>query len=166
MTNITHSRGPFARIVLVMLDAFLAPANTVVTAKGDSEPLDISAASNPVFLLTLSITAVVEQEAIDISLYTSSRRRYVGNQAHVSLPQKFYRGEYPLLVDFSAAPAVKFVRAHWEVNRWGRGSTTPRFEITVRLREIRHRTCRNPRLRPTAGASWLRPRARWCILPV
>jgi hypothetical protein len=119
-----------------MLDAFLAPANTVVTAKGDSEPLDLSAASNPIFLLTLSITAVVEQEAIDISLYTSSDGATWETKPIVSLPQKFYVGEYPLLVDFSAAPAVKFVRAHWEVNRWGRGSTTPRFEITVRLREI------------------------------
>ena len=118
-----------------MLDAFLAPANTVVTAKGDSEPLDISAASNPIFLLTLSITAVVEQEAIDITLYTSSDGATWETKPIVSPPQKFYVGEYPLLVDFSAAPAVKFVRAHWEVNRWGRGSTTPR-SVALRLREI------------------------------
>jgi hypothetical protein len=119
-----------------MLDAFLVPANTVVAAKGDSEPLDVSGASNPIFLLTLSIASVVEQEAIDISVYTSLDGTTWETKPIVSLPQKFYVGEYPLLIDLSAAQGVKFVRAHWEVNRWGRGSTTPRFEIAVRLREV------------------------------
>jgi hypothetical protein len=119
-----------------MLDAFLVPANTVVAAKGDSEPLDVSGASNPIFLLTLSIASVVEQEAIDISVYTSLDGTTWETKPIVSLPQKFYVGEYPLLIDLSAAQGAKFVRAHWEVNRWGRGSTTPRFEIAVRLREV------------------------------
>jgi hypothetical protein len=119
-----------------MLDAFLLPAATVVTIKGDSEPLDVSGASNLIFLLTLSITSVVEQEAIDISLYTSLHGTTWETKPIVALPQKFYVGEYPLLVDLSAAPGVKSVRAHWEVNRWGRGSTTPRFEIALRLREV------------------------------
>jgi hypothetical protein len=119
-----------------MLDAFLLSAPTVVTAKGDSDPLDITAASSPIFLLTLSITSVVEQEAIDISLYTSVDGTTWETKPFVALPQKFYVGEYPLLVDLSGAPGVQFVRAHWEVNRWGRGSTTPRFEIALRLREV------------------------------
>ena len=45
-------------------------------------------------------------------------------------------GEYPLLVDVSLAPNAKFLRAHWEVNRWGRGPATPSFEIGLRVREI------------------------------
>jgi hypothetical protein len=119
-----------------MLDATLLPAKTVVTAKGDSEPLDVSAAANPVFLLTLSIASIVEQEAIDVSLFTSADGTTWDAKPVASLPQKFYPGEYPLLVDLSAAANAKFVRAHWEVNRWGRGSTTPKFEIGLRLREI------------------------------
>ena len=31
---------------------------------------------------------------------------------------------------------AKFLRAHWEVNRWGRGPVTPSFEIGLRVREI------------------------------
>ena len=53
-----------------------------------------------------------------------------------SLPQKFYVGEYPLLVDLSQASGAKFLRAHWEVGRWGRGPVTPSFEIGLRVREI------------------------------
>jgi len=119
-----------------MLDAFLVPLKTAVTAKGDSEPLDVTSAANPVFLLTLTIGAIVEQEAIDISLFTSADGTTWDAKPVASLPQKFYPGDYPLLVDLSTAANAKFVRAHWEVNRWGRGSTAPRFEIGIRLREI------------------------------
>ena len=49
-----------------MLDAFLVPEKTVVTAKGDSEALDVSGAANPVFLVTLTIDEVIEQESIEI----------------------------------------------------------------------------------------------------
>jgi len=119
-----------------MLDAFLVPPNTIVTAKGDSEPLEISGAANPVFLLTLTIGAIVEQEAIDLSLFTSADGATWETKPVASLPQKFYPGDYPLLVDLSEAPNAKFVRAHWELNRWGRGSTAPRFELAIRLREV------------------------------
>jgi hypothetical protein len=31
---------------------------------------------------------------------------------------------------------VKFVRAHWEVARWGRGTETPMFEFGVTMKEV------------------------------
>ena len=119
-----------------MLDSFLVPEKTAVTAKGDSDALDISAADSRVFLLTLSISSIVEQEAIDISVITSADGTTWDTKPAACLTQKFYVGDYPLLVDLSAVPDAKFVRAHWDVNRWGRGSTAPRFEIAVRLREV------------------------------
>ncbi len=85
-----------------MLDAFLVPEKTVVTAKGDSEALDVSTASNPVFLLTLSIHEVVEQESIEITLFTSADGTTWEAKPVATLPQKFYVGEYPLLVDLTA----------------------------------------------------------------
>ena len=119
-----------------MIDAFLVPENTVITAKGDSEPLDVSAASNPAFLATLSITKIVEQESIEVSFFTSADGTTWEAKPVASLPQKFYVGEYPLLVDLSQANGAKFLRAHWEVGRWGRGPVTPSFEIGLRVREI------------------------------
>jgi hypothetical protein len=41
-----------------------------------------------------------------------------------------------MLLDLRAHPDVKFVRAHWEVARWGRGTETPMFEFSVRLKEV------------------------------
>jgi hypothetical protein len=119
-----------------MLDTFLLTANTVVTAKGDSEALDLSGAASRVFLLTLTVTSVVEQEAIDVFLYTSCDGTAWETKAVAGMEQKFYAGDYPLLVDLSNQPEAKFVRAHWDVYRWGRGGTGARFEIGIRLREV------------------------------
>jgi hypothetical protein len=119
-----------------MIDAFLVPPNTVINAKGDSEPLDVSSAANPAFLATLSVTGIVEQESIELSFFTSADGTIWESKPMASLPQKFYVGEYPLLVDLSQAKGAKFLRAHWEVGRWGRGPVTPSFEIALRVREI------------------------------
>ena len=119
-----------------MIDAFLVPEKTVLTAKGDSEPLDVSAASNPAFLATLSVIKIVEQESIELSFFTSADGTAWEAKPVASLPQKFYVGEYPLLVDLSHANGAKFLRAHWEVARWVRGPATPCFEIALRVREI------------------------------
>ena len=115
-----------------MIDVFLVPENTAVTAKGDSEPLNVSSVSNPVFLATLSITQIVEQESIELAFFTSGDGTAWDAKPVAALPQKFYVGEYPLLVDLSQVPNAKFLRAHWEVNRWGRGPATPSFEIGLR----------------------------------
>jgi hypothetical protein len=44
-----------------MIDTFLVPRDTTVTAKGDGSAVDVSPAANRVFLLTLQITKIVEQ---------------------------------------------------------------------------------------------------------
>jgi hypothetical protein len=119
-----------------MIDAFLIAEKTVITAKGDTEPLDVSAAANPAFLATLTITKIVEQESFELSFFASADGATWEAKPVASLPQKFYVGEYPLLVDLSKSDSAKFVRAHWEVARWGRGPVTPDFEITLRMREI------------------------------
>lgn len=119
-----------------MLDVFLVPANSVITSKGDSEPVDVTAAAHPVFLATLSIAKVVEQESIEVTFLTSADGTTWGPKPIAALPQKFYPGEYPLLVDLTQAHGAKFLRAHWDVNRWGRGPVAPSFEVALRLREV------------------------------
>jgi hypothetical protein len=119
-----------------MVDTFLVPDGTVVTAKGDGPVLDVSGAENRVFLLTLHITNIVEQEALDVSIYGSSDGTAWGTKPMATFPQKFYRGQHPLLLDLSQQPEVKFVRPHWEVNRWGRGSEKPMFQFSVKIKEV------------------------------
>ena len=119
-----------------MIDAYLVPEKTTVTAKGDGAPVEVSAAAGSTLLATLRITRIVEQESLDVSLWGSADGAAWGPKALASFPQKFYAGEHPLLLDLSAHPEVKFLRAHWEVNRWGRGPDTPMFEFEVALKQV------------------------------
>jgi len=119
-----------------MLDTFLVPEKTVVNAKGDGPGLDIGGATNRVFLLTLHITNIVEQESIDVSIQGSADGKAWSGKPLNAFPQKFYRGEHPLLLDLSSQPEVKFLRAHWEVGRWGRGSEQPMFEFSLTVKEV------------------------------
>jgi hypothetical protein len=117
-------------------EAVLVPATTVASAKGDGPIVDVSGASNRVFLVTLAITKIIEQESLDLSIYGSADAAAWGAKSLAAFPQKFYCGEWPLLLELTAHPDVKFVRAHWEVARWGRGTETPMFEFGVTLKEV------------------------------
>jgi len=119
-----------------MIDTFLVPEKTVAQAKGDGPAVDVSSASNRVFLLTLHITDIVEQESLDVSVYGSADGAAWGAKPITIFPQKFYRGQHPLLLDLTAQPDTRFVRAHWEVGRWGRGTETPMFEFHVSIKEV------------------------------
>jgi hypothetical protein len=119
-----------------MMDAFLVPEKTVVDAKGDGPALDVGRGSGRIFLLTLAITNIIEQESLDVGVYGSADGTTWDAKPIVAFPQKFYREESPLLLNLTARPAVKFIRAHWDVARWGRGTDTPMFEFHVTLREV------------------------------
>jgi hypothetical protein len=119
-----------------MIDTFLVAEKTLVSAKGDGSALDVSAAAGRIFLLTLEISRIIEQESLDISILGSADGTTWGAKPVAAFPQKFYCGEYLLLLDLTAHPDVKFVRAHWDVARWGRGVETPMFEFSLKLKEI------------------------------
>ena len=109
---------------------------TVVSAKGDGPTIDVSGAANRVFLVSLDITRIIEQESLDISISGSADGAAWNPKPIAAFPQKFYCGESPLLLDLITHPDVKFVRAHWEVARWGRGTETPMFEFRVTIKEV------------------------------
>ena len=119
-----------------MIDTFLVPEKTLVNAKGDGPAVDVTGAVNRVFLLSLEITKIIEQESLEVSVYGSVDGATWSAKPIVSFPQKFYCEQSPMLLDLKAHPDVKWVRAHWEVARWGRGTETPMFEFSVRLKEV------------------------------
>lgn len=124
-----------------MIDTYLVPEKTTVTAKGDGTAVDVRSAAHRVFLLSLHIMEIVEQESLDVSIYGSADGGSAdgatwGTKPLATFPQKFYRGEHPMLLDLTGNPEIQSVRAHWEVNRWGRGSETPMFEFHVTIREV------------------------------
>jgi hypothetical protein len=119
-----------------MIDTFLVAEKTVVSAKGDGPAVDVSVAAGRVFLLTLEIAKIIEQESLEVSIFGSADGATWGAKPVAAFPQKFYCGQAPMLLDLAEHADVKFVRAHWEVARWGRGTETPMFEFDVRLKEV------------------------------
>lgn len=118
-----------------MSEIYLIPRGTVLTAKGDGAAVKVPAPGKT-YLLTLQMTKIVEQEALDLSVWGSPDGNAWEGKPLAVFPQKFYAGQHPLLLDLSQRPDIQALRAHWEVNRWGRGSETPMFEVSLQMREV------------------------------
>jgi len=119
-----------------MFTGYLIPANSVVRDKGDGAAVDVSVVAGKVLLLTLHITDVIEQQSLDVSVWGSRDGAAWGEKPLLAFPQKFYRGQHPLLLDLSKHPDIKLVRAHWEVGRWGHHPEKPRFELQMSVQEV------------------------------
>lgn len=118
------------------MESFLVAEGTCVTGKGDSAAIDLTSTAGRVFLLTLNITQVIEQESLDVAIQGSADGTIWLPKPLASFPQQFYRGQTPLLLDLTQQPEVRQVRAHWEVNRWGRGEPTPSFEFAIKIQDV------------------------------
>jgi hypothetical protein len=119
-----------------MLDTYLVPPATTVTAKGEGEPVAIGTAENRVFLVVLEVTKHVEQEALDVSVFGSADGVNWTAKPMLAFPQVFYRGTLPRLLDLRGEPQTNYLRAHWDTSRWGRGPESTSFEISVKLTEV------------------------------
>jgi hypothetical protein len=118
-----------------MLPQFLLPETTVREA-GTGSAISLGDQQGETLILTLGITRIIEQESIDISVWGSADGSDWGAKPLVAFPQKFYCGTYQILVDLSERPDVKFLRAKWQVNRWGKGDPKPLFTIYLFVQEM------------------------------
>jgi hypothetical protein len=106
---------------------FLLPETTVREA-GQSHEIDLGETQDGTLILTLGITRIIEQESIDISIWGSPDGADWGAKPLAAYPQKFYTGTYQLILDLTDRPA-RFLRAKWQVNRWGKGDPKPLFGV-------------------------------------
>lgn len=113
-----------------MAPVFLVPETTThtggegaATALGDAPPASV--------MVTLGLTHVIEQEALTVSVQGSSDGSNWAAPALVSFPQKFYTGVSSVFIDLSKHSDIRFLRAVWKAQRWGRGDKTPTFTFYV-----------------------------------
>jgi hypothetical protein len=118
------------------LECDLIPPGTRVTANGEGAARDISASETRTFLCTLQITDQIEQESLDVAIWGSEDGQSWGTKPLLKMPQRFYRGETRQILDLAMKPEVKFLRAQWELFRWGRVAPTPMFVFGFRLEEV------------------------------
>ncbi len=112
-----------------MLPQFLLPETTVREAGTGPDVSLGGPEQGGTLILTLGITRIIEQESIDISVWGSADGSDWGARPLVSFPQKFYCGTYQMLLDLSEHAMVKFLRAKWQVGRWGKGDPKPLFTL-------------------------------------
>jgi hypothetical protein len=118
------------------MDIELIPRGTKVESNGDGVAFDVSASATRTFLCTQEILDQIEQESLDLSVWGSADGQAWGTHPIIKLPQAFYKGEERMVLDLSMRPDVKFIRAHWDVVRWGRVAPFPMFVIALRAIEI------------------------------
>ncbi len=118
------------------LEFSLIPAGKTLTTNGDGEPADISGSTTRTFLCLLTITEQLEQESLDVSIWGSADGQDFGKKPLLKLPQQFYAGATKMVLDVSLRPEIRFLRAKWELNRWGRVSPLPMFAAGFALEEI------------------------------
>jgi hypothetical protein len=114
----------------------LIPPGTQLTANGDGQPFDISESQTRTFLCTMDITDQMEQESVDISVWGSADGTDFGKMPLLKMPQRFYRGETRQVLDLTLKPKIRFIRAKYDLARWGRVAPHPMFVLGFRLIEI------------------------------
>ena len=114
----------------------LIPTNTKMESNGDGAALDISASPTRTFLCLLTVADQMEQESLDVSIYGSTDGASWTPKPLLKLPQQFYRGRTKMILDLSHRLEIKFIRARWELTRWGRGAPLPMFVAGLELSEI------------------------------
>ncbi len=118
------------------LELSLISENTTLASNADGTPIDISDSVSRTFFCVLTVTDQIEQESLDISLWGSPDGLDFGKRPLLRMPQQFYRGTTKMVLDVSLKPDIKFLRARWELNRWGRATPIPRFVVGLQLEEI------------------------------
>ncbi len=118
------------------MELALIPRGTRVESNGDGEALDISSSPTRTFICTLEVLDQIEQESLDVSVWGSADGQAWGTHPMIKLPQVFYRGQENMILDLTMRPELKFIRAHWDLVRWGRVAPLPMFVIGLQAAEI------------------------------
>ena len=114
----------------------LVAPDTLMESNAGGEAIDVGGSASRTFLCTLVISDQIEQESLDVSIWGSADGQSWATQPLLRLPQRFYRGETRGVLELALRPEVKFIRAKWDVFKWGRGAPVPMFRAGLHLAEI------------------------------
>jgi hypothetical protein len=110
---------------------------------GTSSPVDTAGAQQ--LKLTLNIIYSLDHESLDVALEGSPDGVHWTELPHAGFAGKSYCGTYSSWVDLERCPEVRYLRASWSMNRWGREGARPSFGFSLAVDPER------PTLATTAG---------------
>ena len=129
----------------------LIPQGTLLRENGHGAAVDVRTSATRTFFCVMVIGDQIEQESADVAIWGSTDGENWGTHPILKLPQQFYRGETRAVLDLTLVPEVNFIRAGWELNRWGRVAPLPMFVLGLHLVEIPAMPARAPH--PLVSAS-------------
>ena len=129
----------------------LIPNDTLVKESGFGAAMDIRASQTRTFFCVMNINDQIEQESVDVSIWGSADGENWGTHPILKLPQQFYRGETRAVLDLTLVPEINFIRAGWDLNRWGRVAPLPMFVLGLNLKEIPAMPVRVPQVHVSAA---------------
>lgn len=118
-----------------MLPEFLLTETTIREA-GTGPEISLGDTRGGTLVVTLGITRIIEQESLDISIWGSPDGVEWGSKPLLTFPQKFYCGTYQAQLDLAECPDVRYIRAKWQVNRWGKGDARPLFTVYLFVNQL------------------------------
>ncbi len=117
-----------------MLQTFLL-AGQLSRESGQGPALDLGVAAGKPLHLTLGITRIVAQESLQVLIYASADGENWDDKPVLSLPKKSYCGTYNASLDLRERPAVKYLRATWQMQRWDPREPSPLFDFFIKAEE-------------------------------
>lgn len=105
-----------------------------IEGNGQSAPVALGPLAGKTLSVVLGIQESVEQQSLEVMVLGSNDGETWLEKPLLHFPQKFYAGVSELLLDLSSQPEIRFLKASWAANRWGRGPTTPSFRAYIFLR--------------------------------
>ena len=129
----------------------LIPQGTLVQENGYGAAVDVRTSATRTFFCVMEISDQIEQESVDVSIWGSADGENWGTHPILKLPQQFYRGETRAVLDLTLVPEFNFIRAGWELNRWGRVAPLPMFVLGLHLAEIPAMPARVPQVQMGAA---------------
>ena len=111
---------------------------TIAREDGASNEIALGKWTGKPILLTLGITRILEQDSLDVSIWSSADNQQWRQIA--AYPQKFYCGTYLLMVDLARETSARFLRVQWRMGRWGETDPKPVVGFYVSAEELMYQT--------------------------
>lgn len=113
-----------------MLPKLLVPEH-IENTNGVGPVVELGSDREKLMILTLAIDRVLEQEALQVSIWGSPDNQDWGPRPLTSFPPKSYCGVYSQLLNMARHGEVRYLRAEWRMSRWAKPWDAPMFEFCL-----------------------------------
>ena len=112
----------------------LVPSCTERT-DGAGPIVDLGSDRGELFVITLGVNHVLENEWLTVSIWGSEDGAEWGSRPLAAFPNKCYCGIYSTFLDLANYSGIRFLQVRWSMVRWGKGDRGPMFGFYVSAQE-------------------------------